>query len=91
MTHRVQAKVSPTYAAPKEAGSVSRGVRVEVEVVSADEGWARDAREAMSRDWPKDVAGRGACVARDGRDRRRTLRVRECGEDDWVDCAMLSL
>jgi hypothetical protein len=51
----------------------------------------------MSRDWPKEVGGSGVWVARDGLDRRRTLRERECGlvvwELDWamVDGMVLSL
>jgi hypothetical protein len=33
----------------------------------------------------KEVAGRGVWVARDGRERRRTLRERGCGADeDWL-------
>jgi hypothetical protein len=39
----------------------------------------------MSRDEPKEVVGRGVWVARDGLERRRTLRERECGLVlDWV-------
>jgi hypothetical protein len=44
----------------------------------------------MSRDWPKEVVGSGVWVARDGLERRRTLRERECGLVDWVlDWAMV--
>jgi hypothetical protein len=34
----------------------------------------------------KEVAGRGVWVAREGRERRRTLRERGCGveEEDWL-------
>ena len=46
----------------------------------------------MSRDWPKEVAGSGVWVARDGLERRRTLRERECALVDWMlDWAMVDL
>jgi hypothetical protein len=61
---------------------VSRGVKGVVDVGSA-EGCAREAWLGMSRDEPNEVLGRGVCVAREGRDRRRTLRDRECGLVDW--------
>lgn len=68
-----------------------RGVKGEVEESSA-EGWARDAWGGMSRDWPKEVDGRGVWVARDGLERRRTLRDRECGLVAWVlDWAMVGV
>ena len=38
----------------------------------------------MSRGEPKEVVGSGVWVARDGLERRRTLRERECGLVDWV-------
>ena len=38
----------------------------------------------MSRFEPKEVVGSGVWVARDGLERRRTLRERECGLVDWV-------
>jgi hypothetical protein len=37
----------------------------------------------MSSDEPNEVLGSGVCVAREGRDRRRTFRERECGLVDW--------
>lgn len=68
-----------------------RGVSGEVEESSA-EGWARDAWGGMSRDWPKKVGGRGVWVARDGLERRRTLRERECGLVEWaLDWAMVGV
>ena len=36
LTQSVQAKVSPTYAAPKDAGRVRRGVKGEVDEGSAE-------------------------------------------------------
>ena len=46
----------------------------------------------MSRGEPKEVVGSGVWVARDGLERRRTLRERECGLVDWVlDWAMVSV
>ena len=46
----------------------------------------------MSRDGPKEVVGRGVWVAREGLERRRTLRERECGLADWVvDWAMVGV
>lgn len=77
LTQSVQAKVSPTYAAPKEAGRVRSGVREDGFVESADE-YARDAWLKISREDPSDVFGSGVCVASVGRERRRTLREREC-------------
>ena len=38
----------------------------------------------MSRGGPKEVVGSGVWVARDGLERRRTLRERECGLVVWV-------
>jgi hypothetical protein len=61
---------------------VSRGVKGVVEIGSA-EGYAREAWLGMSRENPNMVLGRGVCVAREGRDRRRTFRERECGLVDW--------
>ena len=83
LTQRVHENVSPTYAAPKEAGRVRRGVRGDDLDAGSVEGWASVASGEMLRDGgPKVVAGRGVWVARDGRERRRTLRERECGVDD---------
>jgi hypothetical protein len=61
---------------------VSRGVRGAVDVGSAD-GYASEAWLGMSSDEPNEVLGSGVCVAREGRDRRRTFRERECGLVDW--------
>lgn len=83
----VHANVSPTYAAPKLAGRVRRGVRGdEVDDGSVD-GQAWVASGWMLRDGGlKEVAGRGVCVAKEGRERRRTFRERGCGVDDedWL-------
>lgn len=51
-----------------------------------------DAWLGMSRDEPNEVTGSGVCVAREGRERRRTLRDRECGLVDWEwDWAMVAI
>ena len=85
LTQRVQAKVSPTYAAPNEAGRVRRGVRGDEFDIESLKGWAKVASGAMLRDGPggpNKVAGRGVWVARDGRERRRTFSESECGADE---------
>ena len=49
------------------------------EVLSAVDGKAREAEGGISMPFPKLVFGNGVWVAREGLDKRRTLRLMECG------------